>query len=429
MPAVVLVGRPNTGKSTLFNRLVGGRIAITLSEPGITRDRLIRSAEWLGHRFDVIDTGGLVPNATDEISQQVERQVRVALSEADVIVLVVDGVAGCTPLDEEIASRLRQESRSFVVAVNKRDVKRGFDPAEFYHLGASHVLPISAEHGTGVDELLDEIIRLLPAQSPCSPSPPPVSLALLGRPNVGKSSFLNSLLGHERSIVTPIPGTTRDVVEDRIVFEGRTFRLLDTAGIRKPSRVSSAVEYFSVSRALDTIQRCDVALLVIDATEGPTNQEKKIANLIDSHSRGMVVVANKMDLVPPRLDRKVRKWVKDQLAFVGYAPVVFCSALKNQGVLEAVRQAAVVYDSGSRRISRSLLREAVVSQLEQKPPRYDCRITSLVQTGIRPPTFRLRATDPEAVSATYLRFVESTIRTCFNFAGYPLRLKVMQSKK
>ncbi len=428
MATVVIVGRPNTGKSTLFNRLVGGRVAITLSEPGITRDRIVRTAEWLGRSFDVIDTGGLVLDAEDEITRQVERQVRIALSEADVVVLVVDGVAGRTPLDEEIAHRLRDENIRFLVAVNKQDVKRDFDPQDFQTLGGHRLFSISAEHGTGVDDLLDEILRLLPPLDPLHPrSLAPLSLAILGRPNVGKSSFLNSLLGHERAIVTPIPGTTRDVVESRFALDGRQFRLLDTAGIRKHAKVSAPVEYYSVTRAIDVIQRCDVALLVVDATEGPTNQDKKIAKLIDSRSRGMVIIANKMDLVPKKLERKVRQWVKDKLAFVGYAPVTYCSALKNQGVIAAVRRAAQVYDSGSYRLSKSLLKEAVLPRLERRPPRYDCRVTGLAQAGVRPPSFRLRVTNPEAVSESYLRFVDSAIRDCFSFDGYPLRLRLIRT--
>lgn len=423
MATVAIVGRPNTGKSTLFNRLVGGRIAITLAEPGITRDRLARTAEWLGREFDVIDTGGLVPDSADEMAKQVERQVKVALAEADVVVLVVDGFAGLMPLDEEIASRLRREGRSFLVAVNKRDIKRGYDTSEFEKLNGAKLFSIAAEHGTGVDDLLDEILTRLPSETE-TPAAATVSLALLGRPNVGKSSLLNRLLGSDRSIVMSTPGTTRDVVEDRFSLDGRSYRLLDTAGIRKHARVAAPVEYYSVSRALDVIERCDVALLVIDATEGPTNQDKKIANLIDSRSKGMVVVANKMDLVPAKLVSEVQKWVADQLKFVGYAPAEFTSALKNRGVLEACRRAGRVYDAGGHRIGKVLLREAVVEKLLRRPPKYNCRVLGLTQANARPPVFKLRVSEPKSVTDSYRRFVVSAIRDCFGFEGYPIILRL-----
>ncbi len=423
MVTVVLVGRPNTGKSTLFNRLVGGRIAITLREPGITRDRIIRTAEWLGHSFQVIDTGGLVPDSQDEMARQIVKQVEVALKEADIVVLVVDGRAGLAPLDEEIGSRLRRRERSFVVAVNKLDVKRDYDAAEFHRLGGEKMFLISAEHGTGVDELLDEIIRKLPAESG-KPVEQAIGLAILGRPNVGKSLFLNTLLGDERAIVTDTPGTTRDVVEEAFQLEGRDYWLLDTAGIRRKAKVKAPVEYYSVTRAIDVIGRCDVALLVLDATEGPTNQDKKISNLVESRNKGLVIVANKMDLVPASLVRRVQEYVASELAFVGYAPIAFTSALKGKGLVEAVRRAGQVYDAGDRRVSNALVQAAVLEKVQNKPPKYNCRVLGLSQVGTRPPRFRLRLTRPEAVDSAYQRFVVSEIRRCFSFEGYPIRLRI-----
>jgi GTPase len=423
MSTIVLVGRPNTGKSTLFNRIVGGRVAITLAEPGITRDRLMRPAEWLGRNFEIMDTGGLVPDSTDEISHQVERQVKVALSEADVIVLVVDGTTGRMALDEEVALRLRREDRKFLLAVNKCDVKRRYDPNEFHGLGADRVFSISAEVGTGIDELLDEALKRMPEERGRS-TVTDVCLSILGRPNVGKSSLLNLLLGSERSIVTAIPGTTRDVVEERLELEGRRFRLLDTAGIRRKSRVSVPVEYYSVTRALDTIERSDVCLLVMDATEGPTNQDKKIANLVESRYRGLVVVANKMDLVPKHLLRKVHEWVRDQLKFTGYAPILYTSCTENQGIDDIVSCAGRVYDAGTRRMGRALLKEAVLSRIEKRQPKYNSRVLGLTQTGVLPPTFRLRLSDPKAATTAYERFVTATIRECFSFEGYRIKLEI-----
>jgi GTP-binding protein len=420
---VVIVGRPNTGKSTLFNRLVGGRVAITLKEPGITRDRLVRDVEWLGRRFKVVDTGGLVPDSKEEMAHEVERQVQIALTDSRVIVLVVDGAVGLMPLDEEVATRLRDAGRRFILAVNKLDIRRSYDPGEFHKLGAEVLIPISAEAGTGVDDLLDAILARLPVETrPRSHAA--LALAILGRPNVGKSSLMNHLLGKSRSIVTPTPGTTRDVVEETFEFEGRHFRLLDTAGIRRKPKVSIPVEYYSVTRAIDQIRRCDVALVMFDAFDGPTNQDKRIINLVEERSRGMVIIANKMDLVPQDLRNKVRDWVLDELQFVSYAPIVFASVLKSQGVTEAVRRAVDVWDAGGRQVSNARLRASVLKRLEQSPPGFDMRILSLSQVGTRPPVFRLRVGKPDKMTRTFERFVLAEIRRHFDFPGYPVRLKV-----
>ena len=420
---VVIVGRPNTGKSTLFNRLVGGRVAITLKEPGITRDRLIREAEWLGRRFQAVDTGGLEPDSEEAIAHEVERQVHIALKEAKVIILVVDGAAGLQPLDLEIASRLRKAGRKFITAVNKLDIRRAYDPADFHGLGGDALVPISAELGTGVDDLLEHVFKRLP-EPPQRRAKQILSLAILGRPNVGKSSFLNRLLGQERSIVTAIPGTTRDVVEEMLLHDGRLFRLLDTAGIRRKPRVSEPVEYYSITRAIDQITKCDIAIVMFDAHDGPNNQDKRIINLVTDRGKGMVVVANKMDTVSVVLKQKVRDWVKKELQFVDYAPVVFTSVLKGQGVGEVLSKAMDVWDSGGRQIPNTKLRAQVQALIERRQPRYDARVLALSQTGTRPPLFRLRLTNPKAMTSAYEKFVLSTIRKHFPYSGYPIRLIV-----
>jgi len=423
--ALVIVGRPNTGKSTLFNRLVGGRVAITLKEPGITRDRIIREAIWCGQRFDVIDTGGLVPDADRDLEREIGRQVEVALSEAAVVVMVVDGTAGLLPLDEEIAAQLRHRGKSFLLAVNKCDVKRGYASGEFYSLGAERVLEISAEHGTGCDELMNEVIARLPNRAvDHSATRPLPCLAILGRPNVGKSTFLNSLLGVERAIVLPTPGTTRDALEERFEFEGRCFRLIDTAGIRRRSRVKESIEYYSVSRALAALYRCDVALVMIDVTEGPTAQDKRILSLAEKHGKGMVVVANKLDLVPSKLLKEVRQFVTSQLEFINYVPVIYTSALKGIGVKDVAYQADVVYDSGGRQLSAKLLRAVVLDRLQKVPPTVNVRVLGLSQVGTRPPVFRLRLSHLTAVSTAYQRYVVNQIRAQFGFPGYPIRLRI-----
>jgi GTP-binding protein len=420
---VVIVGRPNTGKSTLFNRLVGGRVAITLKEPGITRDRIIREVEWLGRRFRVVDTGGLVPDSKEEIAREVERQVRTAMDDAGVIVLVVDGSAGLLALDEEIASRLRDEGRKFIVAVNKLDIRRKFDTSEFHKLGGLELVAISAELGTGVDDLLQKVLARLPDEPRRRPEEI-LSLAILGRPNVGKSSLLNRLLGRDRAIVTPTPGTTRDVVEDTITLEDRLYRLLDTAGIRRKPRVTEAVEYYSVTRAIDQIDRCDVALVMFDAFDGPTNQDKRIVSLVADRNRGMVIVANKMDLVPGELRQKVRNWVKANLEFIAYAPVVYSSVVRGLGVTEAVLAARKVWEAGGQQVPNVKIRSVILPRLQRNQPRFDTRVLGLSQTGTRPPTFRLRVSNPGGITPSYQRYVLSEIRHRFGFAGYPIRLLV-----
>ncbi|MFO7639342.1 MAG: ribosome biogenesis GTPase Der [bacterium] len=422
MATVVLVGRPNTGKSTLFNRLVGGRVAITMREPGITRDRIIRDAEWTGRRFQVIDTGGLDFAAADEIGKGINRQVEIALAEADMVVLVVDGREGLTALDEEVAARLRRRSLRFLLAVNKLDATTGFDEAEFHRLGALGLFALSAEHGLGIGSLLDELVKHLPPDPVCRRRQA-VSLAVLGRPNVGKSSFLNALVGSERALVTPIPGTTRDVIEAGFDLDDRHFRILDTAGIRRKARVTEAVEYFSVTRALDVIERSDVVLLIIDVTEGPTAQDKKIANLIEDRNRGLVVVANKTDLVKPGIEERVREYVARELAFISWSPVAYTSCLKGEGIADAVRTAGRVYEAGGRHVSSALLRAGLLDRLAARPPRRDCRLLGLNQTGTRPPRFRIRASDPDALDPNYRKSVVSGLRR-FGFEGWPIRLIV-----
>ncbi|MEO0053508.1 MAG: GTP-binding protein, partial [candidate division WOR-3 bacterium] len=280
--------------------------------------------------------------------------------------LVGDCTTGLLPLDEELASRLRAQGRKFLLAVNKCDKRRQFDETEFYRLGAERVFVISAEHGTGVDELLDAVIAGLPPVKLSAPTG--LALAILGRPNVGKSTILNQLLGRERAIVTPVPGTTRDLIEETFDFEGETFRIVDTAGIRRRTKIEQPVEYYSVQRAIDAINRCDIALVVIDATEGPTAQDKRIINLVTRRDKGLVIIANKIDLIPRELKKKVEEYITRNLEFVSYAPLVYTCAIRGKGVRDAVRQAKAVYHSGAMRISSRFLRETILAQLKENPP-------------------------------------------------------------
>jgi GTP-binding protein len=424
MLTVAIVGRPNVGKSTLFNRLVGKRVAITLKEPGTTRDRIIQPAEWLGRGFWVIDTGGLMPDATEAIMKEIEIQVNLAIEEADVVLLLVDGRDGLNPVDVAIAHRLQRKNKPFLLVVNKADNQTVRDSlAEFYQLGTEEFFPISAEHGVGVETVLDRIYELFPRPSEAQVESD-IKLVILGRPNVGKSSFLNALLGQYRAIVSETPGTTRDLVEATFRYEDRNFRIIDTAGIRRKSKVDVPVEYFSVVRAIRTIDEADVAILILDVREGITGQDQRIAALVAEKGRGMVVVANKADLIARDAVAVVREWLEGTIPYVRHVPIIFTSALKNEGVQEVVHRAASVFDQGGTRLSKAQLKDELLPALVAHPPRRGAQVYGIKQRGARPPVFELQVSDPKVVDDAYLKFAEREIRKRLGFPGYPVRIRV-----
>jgi len=427
MLTLAIIGRPNTGKSTLFNRLVGRRVAITLMEPGTTRDRIIQQGEWLTRKFWVIDTGGLVPTAQTPIEKEIEIQVELAIQEADIALLLVDAREGLNPVDIEIADRLKRRKTRFLLVVNKVDNPqsnvRESEAAEFYRLGTDRLFPISAEHGHGVDELLDYLFGQFP-ESPTPERQGEIRLAILGRPNVGKSSLLNALLGEYRSIVHDVPGTTRDVVEATFELEGRAYRIVDTAGIRRKSRVDAAIEYFSVLRAIRTIDDADVAIFVLDVRAGVSAQDKHIAALIAEKGRGLVICANKADLLSEDSLKPVQDWLREVLPYIRYVPIVFTSAKENRNVQEVVRAASRVFEQGQKRISKQDLKDQFLKVLVAAPPRKGAQVRSVKQTGVAPPEFKLAVTDPRVINEAYLKFVEREIRRLFGFEGYPMRIKV-----
>jgi GTP-binding protein len=426
MLTIAIIGRPNTGKSTLFNRLVGRRVAITLMEPGTTRDRIIQQGEWLNRRFWVIDTGGLVTAAQTRIEREIEAQVELAIQEADITLLLVDSREGLNPVDTEIANRLKRRKTRFVLVVNKLDNPqsnvRESEAAEFYKLGTDRLFPISAEHGLGVDELLDYLFAEFP-ESASTERHGEIRLAILGRPNTGKSSLLNALLGEYRSIVHDVPGTTRDVVEATFEFEGRPYQIVDTAGIRRKSRVDQAIEYFSVLRAIRTIDDADVVIFVLDVRAGVSVQDKHIAALIAEKGRGLVICANKADLLAEDALEPVRDWLREVLPYIRYVPIVFTSALENRNVQEVVRAASRVFEQGQKRVSKKDLK-ALLPDFEAAPPRRGAVVYAVKQTGVCPPQFKLSVTDPKVINEAYLKFAEREIRRRFGFEGYPLRIRV-----
>lgn len=433
-PIVAIIGRQNVGKSTLLNRLAGKRIAIVEDLPGTTRDRIFASAEWQGAEFNLIDTGGLEgkpsgkPETSPEtsISRGVNEQIEMAISEADAVIFLVDVRDGVTPIDHDIADMLRKASKPVLLVANKADNnKLEAEAVSFYELGIGEPLAISAHHGRGTAELLDKITALLPTAPPVEAVPEMLKVAIVGRPNVGKSALLNALLGKERAIVSAVPGTTRDAIDTPLDFQGQSMLLIDTAGIRRRGRVDRGVEKYSVIRALQAIERCDVALLVIDATEPLTAQDAHIGGYIHQMAKGIVLVINKWDLVT---DKNMSEWnsgIKSQLRFIPYAPTVYISAKTGEGVDKVVPQAFQVYQERLKRLPtatvNSVIQQAVASHSPTRGGK-QLKILYVTQAEVNPPTFVFFVNDPRLVHFSYQRYLENKLREAFGFTGTPLRL-------
>jgi GTP-binding protein len=441
-PAVVLVGRPNVGKSTLFNRITGSRRAIVTPVAGTTRDAIAQPAEWQGTAFSLVDTGGMFGASTDPLHELVVEHGRKAIAAADVIVFVVDGREGLVPADEEVAAALRTVRAPVVLAVNKTDDRRAKGRAlEFYRLGFEPVVEMAAEHGDGVGDLLDEVVRRLPAGRRDGRAParePETAVAIIGRPNVGKSSLLNRLLREERSIVSAMPGTTRDAVDAVLRWHKRTFRILDTAGIRRPGRVarSGQVEAVSVVVARRAIEKADVAVLVVDASEGATDKDAAIAGEADAAGCGVIVAANKWDLMKGRGPEYVKEFdegLRRQLKFLEYAPVLHLSALTGERAPKLLETIDRVAEARLRRIPTSELNRFVQAVTAVHPPaspgRREVRILYAAQTGVAPPTFVFFTNVATSFHFSYERFLVNRLRESFGLLGTPVRLHVRKRSK
>lgn len=436
-PIVALVGRPNVGKSTLFNRLIGERRAIVQNEPGTTRDRVYGSAEWGGVDFTIIDTGGLqeetdIPADETELRRLIARQTRnqaaTAISEADVIVMLVDSRTGPTPQDVEISEMLRRSNTPTLLASNKAERSDlRIDSYEFYELGLGEPVAISAYHGNGTGDLLDRILEELP-EGEDEPEIDGPKIAIVGRPNVGKSRLLNALLGQERAIVSEEPGTTRDSLDTVIEWEGQQVMLIDTAGIRRRGRVEEGIERFSVMRSMRAIDRADVVLMVIDATEDFTAQDLHIAGYVEDQKKGMVVVINKWDLVDK--DSKTmddyRARSQRQLDFMPYAPLIFISATRGQRVPRVLETALEIVNERNRRVSTAalnrLLKDAVTKHPPPSKPGKWVRFFYATQADVAPPTFIFFCNDPKMIHFSYRRYIENELRESFGYSGTPLRI-------
>lgn len=424
---VAIVGRPNVGKSTLFNKLVGDRLSIVKDEPGVTRDRLYREMEWLGNKFLLVDTGGLEPRTQDFMMSKIKKQAQVAIDEADVIIFLVDGKAGITGLDEDVATILRKQDKKVIVAVNKIDnyMKEQENIFEFYGLGFEEVIGISGEHKTNLGDLLDAVVEKFDDKNTKEISEG-LNIAILGRPNAGKSSLLNKLLNKERSIVSDIAGTTRDTIDSALKYDGEMYTLIDTAGIRRKSKVEDDIEYYSVLRAMKAIKRADVCVLMLDATELLTDQDKRIAGMIYDERKPIIIAINKWDLIEKN-DNSVKEFkelVKADLAFLDYAPIVTISALTGKRTLNILEQAKFINEEYHKKVSTGILNQILAEIVAQNPvPTRKGRAVKLnyaTQISQAPPKFVFFANNPELIHFSYKRYIENKLREYFGFEGCPI---------
>jgi GTP-binding protein len=427
-PLIAIVGRPNVGKSTLFNRLVGRRQALVRDVPGVTRDRLYGHVDFERWQATVVDTGGFDPGSTEPLIEGVRKQVLTAVEEADLIAFVVDTRAGATALDLEIARILRKANKPVVLVANKVD-DRAQEPAlaELYRLGFGDPVGVSAEHGRGVAEMLEALRDRAPTPSVPRGAARPVAMAVIGRPNVGKSSLVNAMTGTERVLVHDQPGTTRDAVDTALTYEGRPYVLVDTAGIRRKGRVTEPLEKLAVVMALKGLERSEVALLVLDASEGVSAQDAHIAGYAHEAGRAIVIVVNKWDLVPPGMVRKaeVVDQLRERLSFLDYAPVVFTSATEGEGIRELFETIDRVAAQARRRIAAAEVTEILRQALERRPVSMHgvpLAIQSASQVSTSPPTFAVRVNRPDDIHFSYERYLAKSLRFAFGFEGSPLRL-------
>ena len=433
-PIVAVVGRPNVGKSTLFNRLAGERISIVQDRPGVTRDRIYADVEWLNYKFTLIDTGGMEPDAEDIILRQILNQAQIAIETADVIIFVTDVKQGVTEADAQVANMLRRTKKPVVLAVNKVDDmrKENLDVYEFYSLGIGEVYPISAGQALGLGDMLDAVCDHFPEGAENVEEEDVIKVALIGKPNVGKSSLINRILGEDRLIVSNIPGTTRDAIDTPFELDGQKYVLIDTAGMRRKSKIKEDIEKFSIIRAVAAVERCDVAVLVIDAQEGITDQDTKIAGIAHERGKAAIIAVNKWDAIE-KDDKTMNKFLKDianELAYMAYAPRVFISALTGQRVIKMLDTVKEVYANNSLRVSTGVINDVLVEAMAmQQPPAEKGRqlkIYYMTQVGIKPPTFVIFVNDRELMHFSYRRYIENQLRQNFGFKGTPIHFIVRQ---
>ncbi|EAK9136637.1 ribosome biogenesis GTPase Der [Listeria monocytogenes] len=433
-PVVAIVGRPNVGKSTIFNRIVGERVSIVEDVPGVTRDRIYNSAEWLGKEFNIIDTGGI--DLSDEpFLEQIRAQAEIAIDEADVIIFITNGREGVTDADEQVAKILYRSNKPIVLAINKVDNPEMRDQIyDFYSLGFGEPYPISGSHGLGLGDMLDAVRAHFPKEEEEEYPDDTVKFSLIGRPNVGKSSILNALLGEDRVIVSDIAGTTRDAIDTTYTCDGQDYVMIDTAGMRKRGKVYESTEKYSVLRAMRAIERSDVVLVVINAEEGIREQDKRIAGYAHDAGRAIIIVVNKWDAIN-KDEKTINVWTEDireQFQFLSYAPIVFVSAKTKQRLNNLFPLINQVSDNHSLRVQSSMLNDVISDAVAMNPSPMDkgkrLKIFYTTQVAVKPPTFVVFVNDPELMHFSYERFLENRIREAFPFEGTPIRVIARKRK-
>ncbi|MFS0822939.1 ribosome biogenesis GTPase Der [Bacillus sp. 1P02SD] len=427
-PVVAIVGRPNVGKSTIFNRIVGERVSIVEDIPGVTRDRIYSSGEWLNQEFNIIDTGG-IDIGDEPFLAQIRHQAEIAIDEADVIIFMTSGREGVTSADEEVAKILYRSKTPVVLAVNKVDnPEMRADIYDFYALGFGEPMPISGSHGIGLGDLLDEVIKHFPKGGNEEYDEDIIKFSLIGRPNVGKSSLVNALLGEERVIVSDIAGTTRDAIDTKYIVDGKEYVIIDTAGMRKKGKVYESTEKYSVLRALKAIERSDVVLVVINGEEGIIEQDKKIAGYAHEAGRAVVIVVNKWDAVEKdeKTMKEFEEKIRDHFLFLNYAPIVFLSAKTKRRIHTLIPMIDMASENHARRVQTNVLNDVIMDAVAMNPAPTDkgnrLRIYYVTQVAVKPPTFVVFVNDPELMHFSYERFLENRIRDAFGFEGTPIKL-------
>ncbi|MBP2634248.1 MAG: der 2 [Firmicutes bacterium] len=435
-PIVAIVGRPNVGKSTIFNYIGRNRLSIVEDMPGVTRDRIYMDSEWLGRQFTMIDTGGIEFETSDKILTAMRNQAKLAIDEADVIMFVVDGKVGMTTADDEVAAILRNTRKPVLLVVNKVDnMKNEADIYEFYNLGLGDPIALSATNALNFGDMLDRLIENMPTEHVETEDKDQIKVAVIGRPNVGKSSLVNAIIGEDRVIVSDIPGTTRDAIDTHFTKDGQSYVLIDTAGMRRKAKVDMPVERYSVIRSLRAVDRCDVVLMVINAEEGVTEQDKKIAGYAHEAGKASVIVVNKWDLIDKdgKTSLRFTETIREELGFMQYSPVLFTSALTKQRVQRVTELVKYVADQHAMRVATSVLNQVVEDATAINPPPSErgrrLKIYFTTQPDVKPPTFIFFVNDPEIMHFSYLRFLENKLREAFGFEGTPLKLVVRGRKE
>ena len=433
-PIVAIIGRPNVGKSTLFNRLAKSRISIVDDTPGVTRDRIYADVEWLKHKFTMIDTGGIEPESTDIILSQMRRQAEAAMDSADVIVFLVDSKTGMTDADTHVANMLRRTHKPVVLVVNKVDdmVTQMANMYEFYNLGLGDPIPISAAQPLNLGDMLDEIVQYFPGEQEEEEEDDRIKVAIIGKPNVGKSSLVNKIVGEERVIVSDIAGTTRDSIDTEVEIDGQKYVLIDTAGLRKKKKVKEDIERYSIIRTVAAVERADIVLILIDANEGITEQDTKIAGIAHEAGKGCIVAVNKWDAIEKN-DKTMNAYLKDitnTLAYMQYAPCMFISAKTGQRVNRLFEMINTIAQNQTLRISTGLLNDVLYEAMAMNQPPTDkgkaLKILYMTQVSVKPPTFVLFVNDKELMHFSYLRYIENQMREAFGFKGTPVRFIVRE---